>query len=177
MRCFAEVVGADKERATSLIQKLYLEPIREELIARRVEEIKRAASLRQLHRKASASAPAQDAVDVFVVQSTVSTVRHISMVTRRSIWGVLQSEKVPYRKCNTVTFNATRAHADRCRALLIGVGPGAAYRGHWAWCSTGRQRPRKAARDDHFKKLAAMFLSSPTAYRGEATLQGACVRV
>jgi IMP dehydrogenase/GMP reductase len=38
----AEVVSADKENVTALIQKLYLAPVREELIARRVEEIKKA---------------------------------------------------------------------------------------------------------------------------------------
>ena len=79
----AEVVGADKERATSLIQKLYQEPIREELIARRVEEIKKAgviSAVSSIPQKAERfGAIAQDAgVDVFVVQSTVSTVRHIS---------------------------------------------------------------------------------------------------
>src|SRR5258708_5775455 len=37
-----QVVKADKDDVTSLIQKLYLEPIKEELIARRVEELKKA---------------------------------------------------------------------------------------------------------------------------------------
>ena len=47
----AEVVAADKEKVTTLIQKLYQEPMREELIARRVEEIKRAGVIccGQLH--------------------------------------------------------------------------------------------------------------------------------
>src|SRR6266403_4765678 len=40
-----QVVKADKEDVTTLIQRLYLEPIKEELIGRRVEELKKAGVL------------------------------------------------------------------------------------------------------------------------------------
>src|SRR5258705_3665857 len=40
-----QVVKADKDEVTTLIQKLYLEPIKEELIGRRVEELKKAGVL------------------------------------------------------------------------------------------------------------------------------------
>ena len=54
------MVSADKEKATTLIQKLYQEPIREELIARRVQEIKRPVSFApsaRFRRRRSALAP------------------------------------------------------------------------------------------------------------------------
>src|SRR5437764_3762475 len=78
-----QVVKADKDEVTALIQKLYLEPIKEELIGRRVEELKKAgvlAAVSSIPQKAERfAAIAQEAgADVFVVQSTVSTVRHIS---------------------------------------------------------------------------------------------------
>src|SRR5271169_3166538 len=78
-----QVVKADKDEVTSLIQKLYLEPIKEELIARRVEELKKAgvmAAVSSIPQKAERfAAIAQEAgAAVFVVQSTVSTVRHLS---------------------------------------------------------------------------------------------------
>ena len=78
-----QVVEADKESVTSLIQKLYTEPIKEELISRRVEELKAAgvlAAVSSIPQKAERyGALAQEAgADIFVVQSTVSTVRHIS---------------------------------------------------------------------------------------------------
>ena len=56
----AEVVSADKEKATTLIQKLYQEPIREDLIARRVQEIEAPALFApsaRFRRRPSALAP------------------------------------------------------------------------------------------------------------------------
>ena len=78
-----KVLDADKEHVTALLQKIYQEPVQEDLIAARVEEIKRleiAAAVSSIPQKAERYGHiAQEAgVDVFVVQSTVSTVRHIS---------------------------------------------------------------------------------------------------
>src|SRR6476469_3208302 len=78
-----QVVKADKDEVTTLIQKLYLEPIKEELIAKRVQELKKAgvlAAVSSIPQKAERFACiAQEAgADIFIVQSTVSTVRHIS---------------------------------------------------------------------------------------------------
>ena len=161
----AEVVGADKERATSLIQKLYQEPIREELIARRVEEIKKAgviSAVSSIPQKAERfGAIAQDAgVDVFVVQSTVSTVRHISTEYKTlDLGNFCRGMKVPVIIGNTVTFNATRELMQTgVAALLIGVGPGAACTSRGV---LGLGVPQvtatvdcDAARDDHLKKTA-----------------------
>jgi IMP dehydrogenase len=129
----AEVVSADKEKATTLIQKLYQEPIREDLIARRVQEIKSAGvvcSVSSIPQKAERfGSIAQEAgVDVFVVQSTVSTVRHISTEYKTlDIAKFSASMNVPVIVGNTVTFNATRELMQTgVAAVLIGVGPGAA---------------------------------------------------
>jgi len=78
-----KIVKATKEEVTSLIQKIYQEPIKEELISRRIQELKSAgvlAAVSSIPQKAERfGAIAQEAgVDIFVVQSTVSTVRHIS---------------------------------------------------------------------------------------------------
>jgi IMP dehydrogenase len=159
----AEVVGADKERATSLIQKLYQEPIREELIARRVEEIKEAgviSAVSSIPQKAERfGAIAQEAgVDVFVVQSTVSTVRHISTEYRTlDLASFCRGMRAPVIVGNTVTFNATRELMQTgVAALLIGVGPGAACTSRGV---LGLGVPQvtatadcAAARDHHFKK-------------------------
>lgn len=158
-----EVVGADKERATSLIQKLYQEPIREELIARRVEEIKEAgviSAVSSIPQKAERyGAIAQEAgVDVFVVQSTVSTVRHISTEYKTlDLGSFCKGMRVPVIVGNTVTFNATRELMQTgVAALLIGVGPGAACTSRGV---LGLGVPQvtatvdcAAARDYHFKR-------------------------
>jgi len=129
----AEVVAADKENVTALIQKLYLEPVREDLIARRIEEIKKAgviAAVSSIPQQAERyGAIAQEAgVDVFVVQSTVSTVRHISTEYKTmDISSFCKSMKAPVIVGNTVTYDATlELMHTGVAALLIGVGPGAA---------------------------------------------------
>ncbi|CAN5690933.1 GuaB3 family IMP dehydrogenase-related protein [soil metagenome] len=129
----AEVVAADKENVTALIQKLYLEPVREDLIARRIEEIKKAgviAAVSSIPQQAERyGAIAQEAgVDVFVVQSTVSTVRHISTEYKTmDIGSFCKSMKAPVIVGNTVTYDATlELMHTGVAALLIGVGPGAA---------------------------------------------------
>src|SRR6201996_7466390 len=78
-----QVVKADKDEVTALIQKLYLEPIKEELIATRVKELKKAgvlAAVSSIPQKAERFGQlAQEAgAYIFVIQSTVSTVRHRS---------------------------------------------------------------------------------------------------
>lgn len=159
----AEVVLADKEKATTMIQKLYQEPIREDLIARRVQEIKSAGvvcSVSSIPQKAERyCAIAQEAgVDVFVVQSTVSTVRHISTEYKTlDIEKFCASMKVPVIVGNTVTFNATREIMQTgVAAVLIGVGPGAACTSRGV---LGLGVPQvtatadcAAARDYHFKR-------------------------
>src|SRR3984957_19754639 len=78
-----KVLEADKEHVTGLLQKIYQEPVQEDLIAARIKEIKDAGvtcAVSSIPQKAERYGQiAQEAgADLFVVQSTVSTVRHIS---------------------------------------------------------------------------------------------------
>ncbi|HRZ94143.1 MAG TPA: IMP dehydrogenase, partial [Candidatus Paceibacterota bacterium] len=79
----SQVLKAGKDEVTALIQKIYTEPIKEDLIGRRVQELKAAGALAAVssipQRAERFSAIAQEAgADLYVVQSTVSTVRHIA---------------------------------------------------------------------------------------------------
>jgi IMP dehydrogenase len=159
----AEVVAADKENVTALIQKLYQEPVREDLIARRVEEIRSSgvvSAVSSIPQKAERyGAIAQEAgVDIFVVQSTVSTVRHISTEYKTlDIASFCKAMRVPVIVGNTVTFNATRELMQTgVAAVLVGVGPGAACTSRGV---LGLGVPQvtatadcAAARDYHFKR-------------------------
>src|SRR5450631_4391167 len=78
-----KILEADKEHVTGLLQKIYQEPVQEDLIAARIKEIKDAGvicAVSSIPQRAERYGQiAQEAgVDLFVVQSTVSTVRHIS---------------------------------------------------------------------------------------------------
>jgi IMP dehydrogenase len=158
-----EVVKADKDSVTTLIQKIYLEPIKEELIARRVEELKKAgvlAAVSSIPQKAERySAIAQEAgADLFVVQSTVSTVRHISTEYKSlDLAALTRSLSIPVLIGNAVTYNVTlELMGCGVAGVLIGVGPGAACTSRGV---LGLGVPQvtatvdcAAARDAHFKK-------------------------
>lgn len=129
----AEVLAADKDKVTALLQKVYLEPVKEELIARRIKEIKDAgviAAVSAIPQKAErCGAVAQEAgVDIFVVQSTVSTARHISSEYKMlDLADFCRSMKCPVIVGNTVTYNATLEIMEcGVSGVLVGVGPGAA---------------------------------------------------
>jgi IMP dehydrogenase len=128
-----EIGGATPARATELIQRLYDPPVKPELIGRRVEEIKQAggvAAVSAVPQRAEACyGPAVEAgVDLFVVQSTVATVRHVSSAYKTlDVAAFCRKATVPIVVGNSVTFEmALELMAAGPAALLIGVGPGAA---------------------------------------------------
>src|SRR5438477_11265853 len=127
------VVKASKDEVTSLIQKLYTEPIKEDLISRRVQELKKAgvlAAVSSIPQKAERfGAIAQEAgADIFVVQSTASTVRHLSTQYKSLELGAFtKAMKIPVIVGNAVTYNVTLdLMGCGVAGVLIGVGPGAA---------------------------------------------------
>jgi IMP dehydrogenase len=157
------VVKAGKDEVTALIQKLYTEPIKEELISRRIKELKQSgvlAAVSSIPQKAERfGAIAQEAgADIFVVQSTVSTVRHISTQYKSLDLGTFTKDmKIPVIVGNAVTYNVTLELMDcGVAGVLIGVGPGAACTSRGV---LGLGVPQvtatvdcAAARDYHFKK-------------------------
>jgi IMP dehydrogenase len=158
-----QVVKADKDEVTTLIQKLYQEPIKEELIARRVEELKKAgvlAAVSSIPQKAErfASIAQEAGADIFVVQSTVSTVRHISTEYKSlELASFTKKLNIPVIIGNAVTYNVTlELMGCGVAGVLIGVGPGAACTSRGV---LGLGVPQvtatvdcAAARDMHFKK-------------------------
>jgi IMP dehydrogenase len=128
-----EIIAADKDDVTTVFQRLYLQPIREDLIAKRVAEVKKtgavcAVSLTPAMTKKYAPMAVEAGADILVVQSTVTTARHIS----RSYRGLVLSEiiaelKVPVLVGNVVTYSAAMELMEQgIDGLLVGVGPGAA---------------------------------------------------
>ncbi len=158
----AEIANASNEDATRLVQGLYTEPIREELISKRIEEIKDSgvlAAVSSIPQKAErfGRLAADAGADIFVIQSTVSTARHIS-----SEYEILDFKKfcteMPLTVIvgNTIGFKVSLELMETgIDGLLVGIGPGAA-------CTTrgvlGIGVPQvtatidcSAARDFHFK--------------------------
>jgi len=128
-----QIVKAGREEVTALIQKVYTEPIKEELIARRVQELKAAGVLAAVssipQRAERFGCIAQEAgADVFVVQSTVSTVNHISTEYKSlELADFCRKMNIPIIVGNAVTYNVTRQlMACGVAGVVVGVGPGAA---------------------------------------------------
>jgi IMP dehydrogenase len=128
-----EVTKADKEEATRILQEAYAQPIREELVARRVTEIKKsgavcAVSCTPMNTKKLAPAAAEAGADMFVVQSTVTSARHISRSpTGLNFEQLIKLLPIPVVVGNTVGYGPTRELMETgIAAVLVGVGPGAA---------------------------------------------------
>lgn len=129
----SRIVKADKTEVTALLQKIYQEPVKEDLISRRVQELKAAGVLAAVssipQRAERFGAIAQEAgADIFFVQSTVSTVRHISTEYKSlDLPEFTKTMKIPVIIGNAVTYNVT-LELMQCgvAGVLIGVGPGAA---------------------------------------------------
>lgn len=129
----AELTGATDENATKLLQTIYREPIKEELIEKRVTEIKSAgvtAIVSCIPQNANRFGEiAQSAgADFFVVQSQVSTVRHYSSrYEPLNFESFCKKMNVPVFVGNTVTYEASlELMKTGIAALLVGIGPGAA---------------------------------------------------
>ena len=128
-----QIVKVGKEEVTALIQKFYTEPIKEELIARRIEELKKAgvlAAVSSIPQKAERfGCIAQEAgADLFVVQSTVSTVKHLSTEYKSlELADFCRKMNIPVFIGNAVTYGVTlELMGCGVAGVLIGVGPGAA---------------------------------------------------
>ena len=127
------IVSASHEEATRLVQSIYGEPIKEELIHKRITEIKKGggrAVVSSIPQRAYRLAHlAQEAgADIFVVQSTVTTARHIaSLYEPLDFTGLKRELAIPLMVGNCVTYEASlELMQTGIDALLIGVGPGAA---------------------------------------------------
>ena len=158
-----EIVETPQAKVTELLQKVYSAPIREELVGERVEEIKDsgskcAVSFTPARTKGLAPIAAEAGADMIVVQSTVTTARHISKSQRGLRFpDLLEMVNVPVVVGNCVSYEvALELMETGIHGVLVGVGPGAA-------CTTrevtGVGIPQvtatmdtAAARDDHYAR-------------------------
>jgi len=158
-----EIIHSSPKEAVEIIQKIYKEPIKEELIEKRISQIKKAgvpAAVSCIPQQAKDFGPiAQEAgADIFIVQATVATARYISS-SRKALEfkSFCEQMSIPVIAGNCVTYKAAYQLMETgIDAILVGVGPGAA-------CTTrevlGVGVPQvtatidvAAARDDYYKR-------------------------
>jgi IMP dehydrogenase len=128
-----KIAHASPEEATGLIQSVYTVPVKEKLVAKRITEIKRkkgtaVVSCIPAYAQKYARIAVSSGADIFVVQSTVTTIRHISKQYKSlDLSKFCKSVKIPVIIGNCVTYETTLELMQTGAAgLLIGIGPGAA---------------------------------------------------
>lgn len=131
-----QIANASPEEATKLVQSLYdgkKYPVKDSLIAKRIKEIKKAGvpavvSCIPQNAERFYKVALKAGADIFVIQSTVATVRHIASEYKiLDIEKFCKSAKIPIVVGNVVTYDmALELMEVGASAILVGIGPGAA---------------------------------------------------
>lgn len=128
-----KIAEASPQRATELVQEIYTKPIKKNLIAKRIKEIKSnnvPAAVSAIPQRAEEFGKiAQNAgCDIFIVQSTVTTVKHISREYKiLDFKKFCKNIKIPVIVGNTCSYKtALELMETGISGLLVGIGPGAA---------------------------------------------------
>src|SRR6266540_990144 len=128
-----EIAGLSDEKATGRMQELYREPIKEELVGRRITEIKEggavaAASLTPQRVRTYAQLVLQAELDILVIQGTVVSAEHVSTRSEPlNLKRFISTFDIPVIVGGCASYQ-TALHLMRTGAVgvLVGVGPGAA---------------------------------------------------
>jgi IMP dehydrogenase len=158
-----EIAAASTDEINVLLQRIYRQPVNDELIGRRISEIKKAGVLcavSTIPQRAEKRCEliVEAGADVIFVQGTVLTARHISSAYKQlSFRELCARSSVPIVVGNCVDYGtALELMEEGIAGILVGVGPGAA-------CTTrgvlGVGVPQvtatsdvAAARDDHHQR-------------------------
>ncbi|KPQ31460.1 MAG: GuaB3 family IMP dehydrogenase-related protein [Phormidium sp.] len=158
------IASVDKTEFVPLMQELYRQPIRDELIVKRIQEIKEqggiaAVSVTPAGAVKFGDAIAQAEADLVFVQATVVSTAHLSpeTVTPLDLGDFCQRMPMPVVLGNCVTYDvALNLMKTGAAAILVGIGPGAACTSRGV---LGVGVPQAtavadcaAARDDFFKE-------------------------
>lgn len=132
-KVLSEIAHSSPEEATQLVQDIYLQPVKEGLISKRINEIKKAkvpavVSCIPQNAKRYGQIAKEAGCDIFVVQSTVAAVRHVATEYKiLNLEKFCQEMNIPVMIGNCVTYDMTLQLMEIGAAgILIGVGPGAA---------------------------------------------------
>ena len=128
-----EIISMDQGEVTEYLQEVYSEPVQDHLVGERVQEIKQSGAIAAIAftpqtTKRFSPLAVEAGADIIVVQSTVTTARHMSRSYRGLIFSeLIESLSVPVVVGNCVSYAvASELMETGIDAVLVGVGPGAA---------------------------------------------------
>ncbi len=128
------IATVGKDEFVGLMQELYAEPIKAELITQRIQEIKQqggiaAVSTTPIGASKFASVVASSGADLLFVQATVVSTAHLSpdSVMPLDLASFCQDMPMPVLLGNCVTYEVTlNLMKAGAAGVLVGIGPGAA---------------------------------------------------
>jgi IMP dehydrogenase len=129
-----KIASVGREEFVGLMQELYSQPVREDLVRQRISEIKAGGGIAAVSATPAAAlrfgaAVAESGADLFFVQATVVSTEHIGPEGRQTLdlAALCRDLGVPVVIGNCVTYDVTlqlmRAGAA---GVMVGIGPGAA---------------------------------------------------
>ena len=157
------IASVGKEEFVPLMQELYSQPVREDLIRRRIAEIKEKGGIAAVSATPAAAlrfgaAIAEAGADLFFVQATVVSTEHMGPEGQQTLnlETLCREMGVPVVIGNCVTYDvALQLMQAGAAAVMVGIGPGAACTSRGV---LGIGIPQAtavadcaAAREDHFK--------------------------
>jgi IMP dehydrogenase len=128
------IAAVGKDKFVSLMQELYAEPIKPELIEKRIQEIKQlggiaAVSATPVGASKFGEFVAKAGADLFFIQATVVSTAHLSpdSIIPLDLAEFCRSMPIPVILGNCVTYEVTLdLFKAGAAAVLVGIGPGAA---------------------------------------------------
>ena len=128
---FEEIARLDSDKATARMQEIYAEPIKPELVTKRIREIKdegvvACASLTPQRVQQFAKNVLEAELDLFVIQGTVVSAEHVSRnVEPLNLKRFIREFEIPVIVGGCASYHAA-LHLMRTGAVgvLVGVGPG-----------------------------------------------------
>jgi IMP dehydrogenase len=131
--CYEEIAALEPEKATRRMQEIYDEPIKDELVGRRIAEMREGgivtcASLPPQRVERYARTLLEAELDVLVVQGTVVSAEHVSKDAARqplNLKKFIREYEIPVIVGGCASYS-TALHLMRTGAIgiLVGVGPG-----------------------------------------------------
>lgn len=158
------ITSVDKTEFVELMQKLYAEPVKLDLIERRIREIKQqggiaAVSATPVGASKYGSIATKAGADLFFVQATVVSTAHLSpeSIIPLNLAQFCEEMPIPVVLGNCVTYEVSlNLMKTNAAAILVGIGPGAACTSRGV---LGVGLPQAtavaecaAARDDYYKE-------------------------
>lgn len=128
------IASVGKDEFVPLMQELYAEPIKEALIAKRIQEMKAgggiaAVSATPIAAQKFGSVIADAGADILFIQATVVSTNHVAPdgVTPLDLAKFCKEMPMPVALGNCVTYEVTLQLLEAgAAAVLVGIGPGAA---------------------------------------------------